>query len=184
MRALPLVPLLVLAACKPPAADGYVERVDLAKAGPFASDPLPSPDTAGALWAQSATAGQIIYGQPGKPPLVALACARTQDGASIRLTRYSPADPEAQAFAALIGNSHMLRLPVDAVREGQLWIWRGEIPAGDTRLEALTGAREVELTIPGAGTTVLNPSSEPAQLIDRCRGTAALPLPAPPATPQ
>ena len=75
MRCISLAGLALLAACKPPAADGYVERVDLAQAGPFASEPLPSPDTTGALWAASDTPGRILFGLPGKPPLVALACS-------------------------------------------------------------------------------------------------------------
>lgn len=173
-----LIPLLFLAACKPPAADGYVERVDLAQAGPFASEPLPSPDTTGAIWAASDTPGRILFGPPGKPPLVALACS----GKSIELTRFSPADPDAKAFAAIVGNSHVVRIPVDAVPSGRASIWRGKIAADNPGLEALTGAGPVELTIPGAGTVLLNPSPLPGELVLRCRPPALPPEPAPPAS--
>ncbi len=170
--------LALLAACKPPAADGYVERTGREAVGPFASAPLPSPDTTGAIWAPSEKPQRIIFGLPGKPPLVALACTDT----AIELTRFAPADPNAQALAALVGNSHVVRIPVDAVPSGRASIWRGSVAAIDPGLEALTGTEPVELTIPGAGTVVLNPSPLPGALVTQCRPPALLPEPAPPAS--
>jgi hypothetical protein len=170
--------LALLAACKPPAADGYVERVDLTQAGSFASEPLPSPDTTGAVWAASEKPGRILFGLPGKPPLVALACS----GTSIELTRFAPADPEAQAFAALVGNSHVVRIPVDAVPSGRASIWRGSVTAENPGLEALTGTEPVELTIPGAGTVVLTASPLPGALVTQCRPQIPTAEPAPPAS--
>lgn len=178
MRCMSLAGLALLAACKPPAADGYVERTGREPAGPFASEPLPSPDTTGAVWAPSEDPGRILFGLPGKPPLVALACS----GTSIELTRFAPADPDAQALAALVGNSHVVRIPVDAVPSGRASIWRGSVAADHPGLEALTGAGPVELTIPGAGTVVLNPSPLPGALVTQCRPSAPSPLPASPAS--
>jgi len=161
--------VLTLAACKPPATDGYQERVDLAQAGRFASDPIVSPDTEGAVWAQSRTPRRIVYGLPGAVPQVALECVGSGVDAAIRLTRFAPADAEAKALAAVIGNGHIARLPVAADWNGQAWIWQGEVPVLDPRLEALTGTRSVELTIPGAGSVAINPDVQPARLIAQCR---------------
>lgn len=175
-----LLALAPLAACKPSAADGYIERAEQAQASPFASAPLPSPDTTGATWARTGQADRIIYGVPGRQALAALACKEGR----LELTRSVPADRGALAFAALVGNSHVARIPVDAVPSDRSAIWQGTVAADHPGLEALTGAGPVELTIPGAGTVVLNPSPLPGQLVLACR-QAALPLaPAPPASPQ
>lgn len=166
--------LLLIAACKPPATDDYVDRAGAASDDAVASDPLPSPDTEGAVWAPSQTEGRIIYGLPGEAPLVALQCVEEDAApARVRLTRFAPADPEAKAMAALIGNAHVGRIPVDAVWNGSVWLWVGDVAAEDERLETLTGRRAVELTIPGAGSVVLNPDARPARLIARCRDAAA-----------
>lgn len=173
-----LMAALVPAACKPPAVDGYVERAAEAQTGPFASAPLPSPDTEGALWAASDRPGRIIYGFPGQTPMASLECSK----GTVRLTRIAAADAHARAIAALIGNSHILRLAVDAVPSGRASVWQGAVAATDPGLEALTGAGPVELTVPGAGTVVLNPSPLPGALVTGCRPQAAPPVPAPPAS--
>lgn len=180
-RTLPFAGLALLAACKPPAADNYMERVDLTETGSFASKGSPSPDTSGAGWAQSQTKGRIIYGKPGGTPLVALECTGKPGEALLRLTRYAAADREAQAFAALVGNRMVARIPVDAVPSGRAWIWQGALAADTPGLSALLDPVSVELTIPGAGTTVLNPSPMPGDLLASCRALNA--PPAPPALP-
>lgn len=182
VRCIVLAGLAALAACKPPAADGYVERTGREPAGPFASAPLPSPDTTEAIWAPSEKPRRIIYGLPGKTPLVALACVGDPGAERLQVTRYAPADPGAQAFAPLVGNSHIARIPVDAVPNGRAHIWQGHIAADTPALEALTGAGPVELTVPGAGTVVLNPSPLPRQLLAECRPPLAPIPPAPPAS--
>jgi hypothetical protein len=160
--------LFALASCKPPAADEYVARVGLeAKSGP--SEPLLSPDTAEAQWVASREPGRIIYGNPGEPPLLALACIANGRSAQIAYERIVDADPNAKAILALIGNSHVTRLFVDAEKTGDDWRWRGATRADDPALEVLTGPRQVEATVPGAGSVNLNPSSLPRELINRCR---------------
>jgi hypothetical protein len=177
LRAIVLLALLGLAACKPPAADNYMQRVDLKDTGSFASEALPSPDTAGAGWAESQTKGRIIYGQPGKTPLLALECTGRRGAAMLQLTRYAPADREAQALAAMVGNRMVARIPVDAVPSGRAWIWQGSTSADEPNLDALLDPVSVELTIPGAGTTVLNPSPMPGNLLAKCRALNAPPAP-------
>lgn len=172
------LPLLLLASCKPPAADDYVTRVGLEQqSGP--SEPLLSPDTEDAQWVASREPERIIYGNPGEPPLLALACIEGVDGAQIAFERIVDADPDAKAILALIGNSHVTRLFVDAEKTGDQWRWRGATRADDPALEVLTGPRQVEATVPGAGSVVLNPSSLPRELINRCRAQNRAPSPLP-----
>ncbi|MGN3974101.1 hypothetical protein [Tsuneonella sp. SYSU-LHT278] len=161
--------LAALAACRPPASDRYVERIALddARAGPTVMKT--SPDTEGAIWASSGGPGRIVFGHPGKPPLLAIECAG--DGALVKVTRFAPTDARAKGMMALIGNGHVERLKVDALEVGgqRGWLWQGRFEPADPRLDALTGTRKLELTIPGAGTLALPGSPRPGELIERCR---------------
>lgn len=176
--------LLTLTACQPPATDEYSARGSAADQNEGPSEPIASPDSTNAFWAESDSGDRIIYGQAGKAPYLAIACetAATESSADpasetmIHITRFTPADAEAQALMALIGNGHMARLPVDAAFNGQVWLWEGKYPAASADLDVLTGPRQIELTIPGAGSVILNPSPKPAALIDRCRRLAAMAL--------
>lgn len=168
-----LLALLPLAACKPPASDDMADRGAVHDAREAPLPPLDSPDVTGAVWAETATPGKILYGKPGQPALVALECDATDK--RVRLTRFAIADAEASALMPLIGNGHIARLPVDAVWSGKVWLWQGSYAPGLPDLDVLTGPREVELTIPGAGTVLLNPSQRPGVLIDRCRARFAPP---------
>ena len=174
MRALPslaLASLLALAACKPPPTDEAGARGKLAEAPDAPSEPLPSPDTTNAIWAPSATSGRILFGNPGERPLLALDCLDEPEGApKLRFTRFAPADPGAGAFMAVVGNFHVLRMPVDSTEIGTNRVWQGEIAADDADLEALTGRREFTLTIPGAGMLTIQPDDAPRSLIAACRG--------------
>ncbi|WP_095012743.1 hypothetical protein [Tsuneonella mangrovi] len=163
---------VALAGCRPSATDHYVERVDLdGKAqGPHVLKAVP--DVTGAVWAESKERGRLVYGQPGKAPLVALACTGKAADRSIELTRFAETDPDAKAMMALIGNGHVERFPIDTHDNGRGWLWQGAYPALDPALDVLTGSHKVELTIPGASTVVLNPSTMPGQLIEWCRRQA------------
>lgn len=180
-RFLTVATLALLAACRPPASDGYVERIALddAKRGPQVL--ATSPDTAGAIWAESGGPRRIVFGHPGQAPLFAIECA--QGGAMLKVTRYAPTEAGAKGMMALIGNGHVERLKVDALALGNNrgWVWQGRFDPADARLDALTGGRQLEVTIPGAGSLKLTPSPRPGQLIEDCRrlaGPAATPSPA------
>ncbi len=169
MRLIPMCAVLALCACKPPATDDYVERVDLAQTSAAVGEPLPSPDATDAVWAQT-TADRIVYGIPGQVPFLALACDVNAAGAAqIHITRFAPADARAKALLALIGNGHIARLPVDAKWNGRAWLWEGSVSADDPRSEVLTGTRKITATLPGAGMLDLNPSPMPSQLVEACR---------------
>lgn len=173
MRRLAVLVLATLAACRPPAADDYVERVQLDRARGQVREPLASPDTQGAIWASSGGPDRIVYGKPGQTPLFAIACAGTGTLRRLEITRFAAADPKAKALLALIGNGHMARLKVDAAWNGKAWLYQGAFAPNDPELDVLTGLRQVEATIPGMGTVVLNPSPRPGEVIERCRRLAA-----------
>ncbi|MEM9501211.1 MAG: hypothetical protein AAF941_05140 [Pseudomonadota bacterium] len=171
MRKALIAGTFLLAACKPPATDADLDR-PLPEAEPtFASAPLPSPDTKGAVWAQSAEPQRIIYGIPGEEQLMALACVGDEKNRKLRITRNSPADEGAGAFLALVGNGHIGRLEVDATEVSGRSIWLGEIAAEDNDWEPLAGPRQLTATIPGAGMVTLNPSPLPMQLVAQCRNS-------------
>lgn len=177
MRAIALLPLAMLAACNPPAADSYVARVGVSERE-APSPPIDTPDTTGAGWAPSPTnANRLVYGKPGQAALFALECKVENGQPLLTYIRFAKADAHAKAVLALIGNGHVSRLKIDATRKGEGWIWQGVEPAISLNFEGLTGGRQVEATVPGAGSLILNPSPLPGDLITRCRSLA------PPAAP-
>lgn len=131
--------------------------------------PLDSPDSEGGFWAASGDEGRIIYGQGGKAPLMALQCVGSGTATHIQIERLSPADEGAAAFFAIVGNSHVARIPVDATKVDGGFIWRGVVAANDPDLAALTGPREVTATLPGAGMVTLYPSERLKRAINACR---------------
>lgn len=174
-----LLVLAPLAACNPPAADEYVARVGVeGRAAP--SPPNPSPDVEGAIWAAApGKPMRLLYGKPGQAPLFALECGRREGVPVFTYTRFAAADPYAKAVLALIGNGHVSRLNIDATRSGDGWLWQGVEPAVSPKFEGFTGGRQVEATVAGAGSLILNPSRMPGELILACR---ALAVPAAPAS--
>lgn len=170
MRAAVFVVVLTLAACKPPPTDADMLR-EMPEAEPtFASDPLPSPETEGALWAPSPQdAARIIYGIPGEPALLALDCLNESAPPRLRITRIAPADEGAGALLALVGNGHIGRIAVDASDVGGRNVWRGEALAADLVWEPLKGPRSLTITVPGAGMVTVNPSALPSRFVEACR---------------
>ncbi|NBC88678.1 MAG: hypothetical protein GVX90_04150 [Alphaproteobacteria bacterium] len=163
-----LLALAALAACKPPPTDETLTRAAPASEPSFASAPLPSPETGGAVWAPSARReNRLVYGIPGEPALLALACER--DSGTLTVTRFSHADEGAQAMLAFIGNGHVGRLPVDAIEDGEGRVWQGTHAALSEEWDPFTGPRKLTATLPGAGLVTLNPSPLPMDLVARCR---------------
>ena len=176
MRSLSLIlPLFALAACKPPAADDYVERTRIGGNSAGASEPIDSPNVEGAIWAPAQAGERLLYGKPGERPLFAIECVAGGEEPMLAYTRFAKADPHAKAILALIGNSHVTRLKIDAARVGEAWRWEGSTPASDPRWDVLTGTREVEATVPGAGSVILNPSALTGELVEECRALAGVP---------
>lgn len=172
-RTIPL--LLLLSACQPPAADTYLQREAASNRLPQASPPIESPDTSKAIWAPAEREGRILFGVPGQVPMLAMECVGATDAAKVVFTRFVAADRNAQAMMALVGNSHALRLEVDATKSGRTWLWQGSVAADNPDLDALTGTRDVEATVPGAGTLVMGASPLTRELIEACRSKLAPP---------
>jgi hypothetical protein len=165
--------VFMLFACKPPPTDAGLDDALPDPEATFASAPQPSPETEGAVWVASARGeDRIIYGVPGGPALMAIACEGTGGNARIVLSRMALADEGASALMALVGNGHLGRLAVDATEEQGRLMWQGTLPADDPALEPLRGPRQVQATVPGAGTVILNPSQRPMQLLSRCLNAA------------
>jgi hypothetical protein len=160
--------------CKPPPTDSAVARVSLEMPARGPSEPLPSPDVTGAVWAATANPLRLVYGKPGQPVLLALEClAPGTAEAKLRITRHAPADEGAAALLALIGNGWIGRFPVDATPVNGASLWQGDVPAMQREWAALKPAREATVTVPGAGLLRLNPSPLPMALIEVCRGKAS-----------
>ncbi len=171
-----LTALGVLAACNPPAADDYVERVELLDPGAGVNEPLDSPDAENSIWGAGEGEMRLLYGNPGRPPFFALSCEGFgTDTPLIRIVRYAPADADAKALFALVGNGTVARLKVDSIWTGKGWRWEGTVDAADPALDVMTGRRSVEATLPGAGSLILKPSYAPRDLIENCRSGISAP---------
>lgn len=161
---------IALAACQPPASENYSERAPDVPHREAPSVPVDSPDATLAIWSPAKSGDRLLYGSPGKPPLVALACSSEGRSGYTTITRFVEADPGANAIMALIGNGHRARLPIAAEWNGRGWLWEARYPAELPDLDVFTGQRAIEMTLPGAGKVVFNSSPLPGQLIERCRG--------------
>jgi hypothetical protein len=175
--------LVALAACRPPASDRYVQRIELGADTDRPRVEAVSPDVEGAIWAFSGGPERIVFGKPGKPPYLALACTGAGKTRAVEVTRFAETDPHAKGMMALIGNGHVERLKIDAKWNGRGWLWQGRYRPNDTRLDALTGVRKLEMTIPGAGSLKLEGDARPGELIELCRRLAAPQVTAPPIAP-
>ncbi|MEM7702221.1 MAG: hypothetical protein AAF251_09830 [Pseudomonadota bacterium] len=159
-----------LSACKPPPTDADMNR-DLPEAAPtYASEPLPSPETEGAFWAVSPNdPNRLIYGVPGSPALLALTCLSESAIPRLRITRMSPADEDAGALLAMVGNGHIGRVEVDAVEVNGRFVWQGEKLAADEKWEPLAGPRSYTVTVPGAGMVTVNEGEVAMAFLEECR---------------
>lgn len=164
------ISVVAVSGCKPPPTDAEMGRDAPEEAPAYASDPLPSPDTEGAVWARSPqNAQRIVYGVPGEPALMALTCLAQGELPRVEITRMSPADEGAGALLALIGNGHIGRMEVDALEVAGRTVWQGTTLAANPALEPLAGPRQLTATIPGAGMVTLNPSTLPMAFLEACR---------------
>lgn len=159
----------MLTACQPPAQDNATQRLELDDATGGPSEPIVSPDTQNAIWSPYET-NRLLFGEVGKGPLLSLECVPGPDeDNSIRIVRHIPADAEAQALFAFVGNGTKDRIEMDSTWRGNRWRWEGEVPVDSSQLEALTGSRALYATLPGGGKLELPASGTPGQFIDRCR---------------
>lgn len=164
-RVAPLL-LLGLAACHrgPPP----VQRIALDKAAGGPEQPIASPDTKGAVWAQSADGQRIDFGQPGQKPFLTLAC-RSGNPPAVRIIRHVVSRAGEQALFPVLGSGPNARFKLDAAKVGGEWLWQGDVPVSDPQLEVFHSGR-LEATLPGGGSLIIPASPVPGEFVAKCRG--------------
>ena len=171
MARLPLIvaTLLSLVACDRAEEPVDPQRISLDAARGEAREPLPSPDTDDARWTVAPDGQAVAFGNAGERPFLSLACRVKDDPPTIRVIRHAEARPGEKALFPVIGNGTISRFKADAALEDDEWRWQAVVPADDALLEVFTGAREIEATLPGAGSLIISGSRVPGEFIAWCR---------------
>ena len=170
VKVAPLILLPLLAACGD-GGDAPVQgqRISLEEARGKVVEPLGSPDTEGAKWTVAANGQSIDFARPGADPWMTLACNLREAPATISLVRHAEARPGQKALFPVIGNGTISRFKVDAALHNGEWRWEGALPASDPLLDVFTGPRELEATLPGGGTLLIEGSRIPGEFVNWCR---------------
>ncbi len=163
-----LVLAATLASCDPPAPREAAKPGVMQATRDRPSAPIESPDTKGAIWA-GGERDALLYGKPGEPPLLSLVC---HSRARLDIMRHAPADAGAKALMAMLGAKGNARLPVDSVTNGETSLWLGQYRLDNRELDVLTSSGPIEVTIPGAGSLILNASDKPGDFLTECRAPA------------
>lgn len=167
---LQLVSLLLLAACGNGGdAPMQAQRISLEDARARVEEPLLSPDTKGARWTVTPDAQAIDFGRPGGDPWLTLACDVRQAPATLRIIRHVDARPGQKALFPVLGNGTISRFKVDAALHEGEWRWEGVLPARDPQLDVFTGTQDLEATLPGGGTLLIEGSRIPGEFVNWCR---------------
>ena len=176
MARLPLIvaTLLPLVACDRAEEPVDPQRISLDAARGEAREPLPSPDTDDARWTVAPDGQAVAFGNAGERPFLSLACRVKDDPPPIRVIRHAEAGPGEKALFPVIGNGTISRFKADAALEDDEWRWQAVVPADDALLEVFTGAREIEATLPGAGSLIISGSRVPREFIAWCRRGGAV----------
>ena len=165
--------MLALAACDRAEAPVDPQRVSLEEARGGVREPLASPDTENARWTVAPNGQAVAFGNPGEGPFLSLACRVKDDPPTMRVIRHVEARPGEKALFPVLGNGTISRFKADAALEDDEWRWQAVVPADDPSLEVFTGAREIEATLPGAGSLIIAGSRVPGEFIAWCpRGGA------------
>ena len=176
-RRLPLIALASLAllgACDRPQAPVGGQRISLDAARNAVEQPLPSPDAENAHWTVAKNGQSIDFGNPGAVPFLTLSCRLKDNPPTIHIVRHVTTRPGEKALFPVIGNGTIARFKVDATLADGEWRWEGVVPAEDGSLEVFTGRRELEATMPGAGTLKIEGSAIPGEFVDWCRKGGAV----------
>ena len=176
MARLPLIvaTLLPLVACDRAEEPVDPQRISLDAARGEAREPLASPDTDDARWTVAPDGQAVAFGNAGERPFLSLACRVKDDPPTIRVIRHAEARPGEKALFPVIGNGTISRFKADAALEDDEWRWQAVVPADDALLEVFTGAREIEATLPGAGSLIISGSRVPGEFIAWCRRGGAV----------
>jgi hypothetical protein len=167
----PLLSLsLLLAACGEGGdAPVQAQRISLEDARAKVAEPLLSPDTKGASWTVSADQQAIAFGRPGAEPFLTLACDLREAPATLTVIRHVGARPGQKALFPVLGNGTISRFKVDAALSEGEWRWEGVLPASDPQFDVFTGTGELQATLPGGGTLLIEGSRIPGEFVAWCR---------------
>lgn len=161
---------LWLAACgRAEEAPVQAERISLDEARNRPAEPAASPDTEEASWRVAGNGQAIHFGNAGEPPLLSLACDLREQPIRLRIIRHASARPGLKALLPVIGNGTISRFKVDATLNEGEWRWEGAVPSNDPALDVFTGRRELEATLPGAGSLLIEGSRIPGEFVTWCR---------------
>ena len=167
--------LLLLAACGEGGdAPVQAQRFSLDDARAKVAEPLLSPDTKGAKWAVTEDAQAIEFGRAGAEPWLTLACDVRGTPATIAVVRHVEARPGQKALFPVLGNGMVSRFKVDAALDEGEWRWEGVLPASDPQFDVFTGPLELEATLPGGGTLLIEGSRIPGEFVNWCRAGGRL----------
>lgn len=165
-----LISLLFLAACGEGGdAPVQAQRISLDDARAKVAEPLLSPDTEGARWTVTEGQQAIEFARPGAEPFLTLACDLREVPATLTIVRHVPTRPGQKALFPVIGNGTISRFKVDAALAEGEWRWEGVFPASDPQFDVFTGSREIEATLPGGGTLLIEGSRIPGEFVNWCR---------------
>jgi hypothetical protein len=145
------------------------QRIALEDARAKVRAPLASPETDNAAWTVAANGQAVQFGNPGTAPFLTLSCRIKENPPRIRIIRHAQARPGEKALFPVLGNGTIARFKVDATLTDNEWRWEGAVPADDPLLEVFTGGRDIEATMPGAGTLAIGGSRIPGEFIGWCR---------------
>jgi hypothetical protein len=145
------------------------QRISLDDARAKVAEPLLSPDTEGAGWAVSADQRAIAFARPGAAPFLTLACNLRQAPATLTIVRHVRARPGQKALFPVIGNGKISRFKVDAALSDGEWRWEGVLPASDAQFDVFIGPGELQATLPGGGTLLIEGSRVPGEFVTWCR---------------
>lgn len=151
------------------------QRISLDQARRMPADPLPSPDTDGTRWTVAGNGQAIDFGRPGEKPMLTLACDLRRTPAELRIVRHVAARPGQKALFPVIGNGTISRFKADATLAEGEWRWQAVLPATDPMLDVFTGPREIEATLPGGGSLMIEGSRIPGEFVSWCRAGGQAP---------
>ena len=168
-RAATLLLLCFLAGCDAGDEPVQAQRISLDESRAAPAQTVVSPDTSGASWKVSADGQAVDFGEPDQRPFLTLACRLRAQPAQFTIIRHVAAKPGQKALFPVLGNGTISRFKLDAKLGSGRWRWEGTLPASDPMLDVFTGPRELEATLPGGGTLVIEGSRIPGEFVTWCR---------------
>jgi hypothetical protein len=145
------------------------QRISLDDARAKVPEPLRSPDTKGARWVVTENGQAIDFAREGSKPWLTLACDVRAAPATITVIRHVAARPGQKALFPVLGNGTISRFKVDAALDEGEWRWEGALPASDPLFDVFTGPLELQATLPGGGTLLIEGSRIPGEFVNWCR---------------